>query len=46
MPIQGTAADGLKLALYFLRKLVNLPASARVLATVHDEIIIELLLTQ
>ncbi|HEX8152432.1 MAG TPA: DNA polymerase, partial [Thermoanaerobaculia bacterium] len=39
-PIQGTAADILKLAMIALEKRLN-PADARMLLTVHDEIVIE-----
>jgi DNA polymerase I len=41
-PIQGTAADLLKLAMIALeKKLATHPSSARMLLTVHDEIVIE-----
>jgi DNA polymerase-1 len=39
-PIQGTAADILKLAMIALEE--NLPSDAKMLLTVHDEIVIEL----
>jgi DNA polymerase-1 len=38
-PIQGAAADGMKLALCSLRK--RLPENCRIVNTVHDEILVE-----
>ena len=38
-PVQGSCADGLKLAMVELFK--KLPAGARIISTVHDELIVE-----
>jgi DNA polymerase I len=39
-PVQGSSADGMKQALVLLAG--RLPASARILSTVHDEVIVEM----
>jgi DNA polymerase-1 len=39
MPVQGTAADGIKKALVLLSH--RLPEGARIVATIHDEIVVE-----
>ena len=38
-PVQGTAADGLKAALVSLHR--RLPSDARIVSTVHDEVVVE-----
>lgn len=38
-PVQGTASDGMKLALWEMRE--NLPDSAKLVSMIHDEVIIE-----
>lgn len=38
-PIQGTASDGMKLALWELKQ--HLPDSARLISMIHDEVIVE-----
>ena len=44
LPVQGSAADGLKYAMILLSS--RLPAGARIVGTVHDELIIECTLSQ
>ena len=39
MPVQGAAADGMKLALVELSK--RLPDGAHIILTVHDEVVVE-----
>lgn len=43
-PVQGSAADGLKVALGLLRS--RLPQGARIIAAVHDEVLVECPLEQ